>query len=205
MKITIPGIPIAKARPRFSGGNAYNSQKAQQQSIKWLIATKIREEKQLTPIEGPIFVTLDFYMPIPQSLNRAKINRILWGLIEHDIKPDIDNLEKWILDCCNKIIWNDDSQVVNLHSKKKFSQNPRTEIEIMVKKKETDDRSMRLVNIMKPEDYRELIEDMRNIFEQNISHGHEEENYSNLQKSSELFINFVDRWWQVLKKTREKK
>lgn len=46
-------------------------------------------------------------------------------------KLDIDNFGKLLLDSCNKIIWEDDSQIVKQTVEKKYSrENPRIELEI---------------------------------------------------------------------------
>jgi len=45
-------------------------------------------------------------------------------------KPDTDNYIKAIKDALKSVIWKDDSQVVELHASKYYSQNPRIEIEI---------------------------------------------------------------------------
>jgi Holliday junction resolvase RusA-like endonuclease len=47
----------------------------------------------------------------------------------HTIKPDIDNLIKFVMDCGQNILWNDDSTICQIESKKIYSKHPRTEIE----------------------------------------------------------------------------
>ena len=46
------------------------------------------------------------------------------------IKPDIDNLLKFIMDSGNKILWVDDSQIWKVEMEKVYSEIPSTTIEI---------------------------------------------------------------------------
>lgn len=88
-------------------------------------AEKVRPEKL---IEGPIHLRAYFYLPIPKSFSKKKINLAINQSIVPTTRPDLDNYIKNILDACNKIIWRDDSQIVALHSSKYYSDVPRTEI-----------------------------------------------------------------------------
>ena len=46
-------------------------------------------------------------------------------------KPDIDNYIKFYMDCFNDKIWEDDSQVINISSSKRYSNSePKTEVHI---------------------------------------------------------------------------
>jgi Holliday junction resolvase RusA-like endonuclease len=48
----------------------------------------------------------------------------------HVKKPDIDNLDKFLMDCCNGVVWVDDKQVAVKESKKVYSVSPCTELEV---------------------------------------------------------------------------
>ncbi len=164
MKITLMGKPIPKARAKYAAmgkfHKVYDPQHAiKEQTKKNLI--KILDEKRETELEASVLVRmlgkkmeiemeasatpyneainvrLSFYMPIADSASQATRGAFLWGLRSHTSKPDLDNLEKFILDCGNKVLWKDDSQIVSLSSKKIYSLMPRTEIEIMSAKKKS--------------------------------------------------------------------
>jgi Holliday junction resolvase RusA-like endonuclease len=66
-------------------------------------------------------------MPIPKTMPKKH-----YHLIEHVKKPDLDNLIKLVKDCCNGIVWHDDSQVVKEECQKFYSwdSNPQTLIEV---------------------------------------------------------------------------
>lgn len=48
----------------------------------------------------------------------------------HAIRPDLDNIVKFLLDVCNGIIYRDDSLISSMSVKKVYSENPRTEFTI---------------------------------------------------------------------------
>ena len=45
--------------------------------------------------------------------------------------PDFDNLEKFAVDSMNKIVFDDDKQIVSCRTDKRYSERPRTEILII--------------------------------------------------------------------------
>ncbi|MEB7453251.1 RusA family crossover junction endodeoxyribonuclease [Lysinibacillus sphaericus] len=58
---------------------------------------------------------------------RALIAR---GELRPTTKPEADNLIKGIKDGCNKVIWHDDSQIVEMNVRKFYSEQPRAEVTI---------------------------------------------------------------------------
>jgi len=82
--------------------------------------------------DEPLEVYIECIFPCPKSSYRKTQPRMLEWRTK---KPDADNLAKAILDALNGIVYNDDSQVVNLHVKKlqgSQGQAPRTDVRIMV-------------------------------------------------------------------------
>ena len=137
MKIIIPGVPIPKARPRFVQRGRYFATYDPQANLK----VKVRKQMELlcpdalishskVPSVDYLWVRLEFHLPIATSDSRYLKSLKLWGLVLPGIKPDLDNLEKFYLDCGNGILWDDDSQIVHLSSSKYYTNNPRTEIGI---------------------------------------------------------------------------
>jgi Holliday junction resolvase RusA-like endonuclease len=87
------------------------------------------------PWNGPIGITLEFYFARPQRLTwKKKSMPCLW----HEQKPDLDNLEKAVLDALKGVIWQDDAQVAFKFSGKAFcaaGQRPR----VYIKTRQMDD------------------------------------------------------------------
>ena len=76
------------------------------------------------PLDGPIVVCVEAYMPIPQSWSQRKRADALSGKILPTTKPDIDNLQK-CLDALNNVVWLDDKQIVTSLVSKRYSADPR--------------------------------------------------------------------------------
>ena len=49
----------------------------------------------------------------------------------HTVKPDIDNLEKFVLDALNGFVWKDDSQIWCVEKRKTYNLYPGTIIEVV--------------------------------------------------------------------------
>lgn len=64
------------------------------------------------PLQGPLLLGVKAYLPIPKSKPKKWQAAALAGEIRPTSKPDSDNLIKQIKDCCNRVMWGDDCQVV---------------------------------------------------------------------------------------------
>jgi len=139
MKIafTVYGEPVAQPRPRrcrnkYTGNTIMVSNPKNHPITLWKsrLIEAITANRPSAPIEGPIFLTLAFYRSIPASWSKKKQGEAILGMVWPTSKPDLDNLEKAVKDCCNSIIWKDDAQVVQVSKVKKYNRVPRVEIEI---------------------------------------------------------------------------
>lgn len=127
--MTLPGAPIGKGRPRIStrGGfaRAYTPQKTR--DYEEYIGTLAMLTAGM-PTKDTVTVQIDFFYPIPASWSKKKRDAAEGEPCQ--VKPDLDNAGKLILDALNEIVYEDDKQVVCLSLKKQYSSNPRTEIDI---------------------------------------------------------------------------
>ncbi len=130
---TIMGIPRPQGRPRFfRRGNfvgAYDPKESRQ--YKENVSAQIVAQKPAL-LDGPIDVTLDFFLPRPKTLPKK--------VIHHVKKPDVDNLVKGVFDACKGILWHDDTQVVWLTCSKYYGDPPRVIIEIGAFGTDTQDK-----------------------------------------------------------------
>lgn len=69
------------------------------------------------PMEGPVVVRLEFYLPKPKSAPKRVIYPVK--------KPDLDKLVRTVKDAMTRAgVYRDDSQVVVLHTGKAFAAGP---------------------------------------------------------------------------------
>ena len=117
----VPGVPIAKARPKFARRGKFVSTYNPQESEEGMWLTKAMSAMPKEPIAGPVTLSCAFFFPIPKSWSKKKHAAAADGLIYHTKKPDLDNLVKFVKDCLNGVAWLDDAQVVNLSASKKYT------------------------------------------------------------------------------------
>ena len=115
----IPCVPVPQSRPRFTRqGHAYDTQKskAYKALVRAEAANRMRGRK---PFDGAVVASLKFYLPIPKSWSKKKREAAL----DRRILPigrvgDTDNYVKAVLDACNGVIYDDDSQVIHITAEK---------------------------------------------------------------------------------------
>lgn len=77
-----------------------------------------------SPIEGPVKLDMTFVMQVPASWPKWKRAAALEGLIAPTGRPDMDNLEKALLDALNAVAMVDDSYVVDRSARKIYGEVP---------------------------------------------------------------------------------
>ena len=132
IKFTVWGEPVAQGRPRVTTVNGhvrmYDPKKSRDyKHYVRLVASQHRPKELLT---GPLRLKVKVFRPTLKSFSKKKKVAAERGEIRPTTKPDVDNYIKSIFDGLNKVIWKDDSQVVDLQVSKFYSENPRIEVEI---------------------------------------------------------------------------
>ncbi|PJO42920.1 RusA family crossover junction endodeoxyribonuclease [Lysinibacillus xylanilyticus] len=129
----IPGVIQPQERPRLSrqgkGMRTHDAPKSKDfKDFVMLVAYQYKPSELITE---PIKLKADIYLMPPQNLRTGpKRKLIASGELRPTKKPDLDNLIKGIKDGCNKIIWHDDSQIVDMTVRKFYSEQPRAEVMI---------------------------------------------------------------------------
>lgn len=127
VKISIPVEPVPKGRPRLGQAKIKGSAFRTRPVAFTPKATRIYESKLShyinykysgPPLEGPLSLTVIFYVKKPKSTKR----------IYPEVRPDLDNYLKAVMDACNRKLYNDDGQIVTLSSSKFYGDKPRIEI-----------------------------------------------------------------------------
>ena len=108
-RLEINTRPIPKARPRLSKFAVYTPKKTA--DYEKLIAFEWKKKYKNLILKNAVKLDLVFVFKKAKSCKKTL----------HTQRPDIDNLLKSILDGLNKVAFVDDCQVVELNSKKVFS------------------------------------------------------------------------------------
>jgi Holliday junction resolvase RusA-like endonuclease len=119
----VEATPVGKGRPKFARrGNfvsAYTPTKTR--DYEDLIRDAAKQAMgSSVPLKTPVAAYIYITVPIPQSYSKKRSNACLEGLERPCKKPDCDNIMKAFLDAMNKIVYDDDSQVVSLHGTKVY-------------------------------------------------------------------------------------
>ena len=124
MKVyVIPGNPIPLARARVHNRKFYDPQKSQKLMTHIAIDGQHDGAELLT---GPLHVNITFFMPIPKSISHKQSLKLRGTA--HQIKPDLDNLCKFVLDVCsNRLLYHDDCIISRITASKVYDIIPRTE------------------------------------------------------------------------------
>lgn len=132
IKFTIPGTPVAKARPRITrSGHAYTPKKTADYEMRVKICVmQLMAVQRLRPTTEAVRLTVQAFFPIPASWTKAKKEKALNGDLKHTTKPDFDNVEKAIQDAMNGIVYKDDSQIVLVAGSKEYASEPRVEVTV---------------------------------------------------------------------------
>jgi len=127
IRLTIPGEPTAKARPRFSKWGAYNTKKTTDYEKLVKDIYMVSEQEVL---EGSIVAVIECYFKIPKSTSKVNRLAMLSNIHRPVKKPDVDNIAKICLDGLNGLAYKDDSQIVDLRIRKWYSDDPRVIINL---------------------------------------------------------------------------
>ena len=130
-ELVLDGEPIGKGRPRFSRatGHAYTPEKSArfEERLAWA-AQSVWHGKPL--LAGALKLTVVAFLSIPKSKSASWKKGALDGTIRPLKKPDLDNIIKGIGDALNRVVYVDDTQIVEVDAAKFYSDQPRITIRI---------------------------------------------------------------------------
>lgn len=135
LEFTIPGDPVAKGRPKLTtiNGSARTYTPAKTRSYESLV--RLAAEQAMggrAPLDGPLLVAVAVHLAVPESWSQKKKRLALSGEVLPTKKPDLDNFIKAVLDGMNSVAFIDDSRIVDLVCRKRYSETPRIHVEITV-------------------------------------------------------------------------
>jgi Holliday junction resolvase RusA-like endonuclease len=89
----------------------YKSQQAETDEADFFALAMAHPDRPKTPLTGPVEVTIYAFLPQPKSVKSDF----------HVVKPDLDNLMKFALDCLTRArYWADDKQISVLYGLKLY-------------------------------------------------------------------------------------
>lgn len=117
MIVRVQGRPKGKSRPRFANGHAYTP-KATRDYEKLIGAEYQAQDGR--KFSGSLSLKVEAVFKIPESWTKKK----KWEAIDKgkrpEIRPDIDNIVKVVMDGLNGIAYDDDSQIVEISASKAY-------------------------------------------------------------------------------------
>lgn len=132
--INIPGVPVAKGRPRIAarGGKPRAYTPAKTVAYEGLVALAGQEAMDgQDPLSGALRCEIVATFPIAASWSKARRAAAVAGELWHTSRPDGDNLAKAIGDGLNGIVWHDDSQVASWEIAKRYGVVPGVSVTVL--------------------------------------------------------------------------
>ncbi len=127
MKYLIPGVPVPLARPRWSKTLMYDAQKDLKDQVSMILKYQHGTRSLMS---GPLEIEISFFMPIAVTLSNKKRDALVGS--HHYKRPDLDNLIKFVLDCANGVLFEDDAVIASIIAKKIYAHDARTEFMVRV-------------------------------------------------------------------------
>lgn len=116
ISFTVFGIPQPQGSTRtFMAGGRPVITSSNKNLGQWRRLVADVAQKHAVMHDGPVWVQLEFIMPAPKSLPKKMLGKPCTK------RPDIDKLERACLDAFTGIFYMDDSQVVDLWSRKFYT------------------------------------------------------------------------------------
>ena len=111
---TVQGKPGVKGRAQWSSRNNRMMNPAKNRYIEEAIRDQVVKQvperlKGILPWHGPVVLNCCFYFSLKKSRSGV-----------HVARPDLDNAIKSVCDSLNDILWEDDSQVFDVHGRKLY-------------------------------------------------------------------------------------
>lgn len=123
--------PVSQKQTQFIARRGFcrgiDPSKTDREQIQW----QIRPFAPKEPLEGPLQIDITFIMPIPKGTSKVKMKQMINGVILPIKRPDIDNLSYIVVNAMKTIMYEDDSQIVDLNLHKRYGEVPKTIVKVM--------------------------------------------------------------------------
>jgi Holliday junction resolvase RusA-like endonuclease len=125
--LQIDGIPVPWAAHQGYGRRAFNPKFKERSFAQWQLKAQYNQQ---APLTTPVKIEFTFHMPVPEGTSKVRRLQMLNGRMHHMKRPDTSNLTKFCEDCLKGVVIEDDSQVVEIVSRKIYGEKPKTVIKI---------------------------------------------------------------------------
>lgn len=133
IKFVVHGSPIGKQRARTytnKRGKVRTVTPDKTRNYENKVAWEYKKQCPHIYFVGELEVVINAYYDIPKSWSKRKKQDAADGIIRPNVTPDCDNIAKSILDSLNKVCYDDDKSIQDLHIHKYYSSEPRVEVTI---------------------------------------------------------------------------
>ena len=134
IEITVDGTPKAQKRPRFvragKGVRVYDPSAKEKKAFR----KECLADAPIDPIEGAVSIQVEFVMPRPKyhygtGKNSDEVKAS--SPEEHTVKPDTDNMIKFLMDALNGLYWKDDCVIDEIIARKRWGKEGYTKMLIV--------------------------------------------------------------------------
>ena len=137
INFTVPGQPRGKGRPRFARRENFVTTYTDAATVSYEDQIRFYALKAMggyKPLTMALEAFIHVRLPVPQSYSKKRTEACLSGLERPCKKPDLDNIIKAMMDGMNKIVYDDDVQVISIQATKRYAIN--AGVDILVKETE---------------------------------------------------------------------
>lgn len=114
VSVFIPGRPAPQGSKRHVGNGVMVESSKALAPWRTTVAWHLAQAHRAAPLDGPLFVVLEFVMPRPAACPKRSTPPAVK-------RPDLDKLTRGCLDAGSAVVWRDDSQIVRLDARKRIA------------------------------------------------------------------------------------
>lgn len=133
IQFVVPGEPRGKGRPRAVIRGAHAGVYTDSKTVAYESLIALASKQAMTgrePFAGPVRLDLQIFMAVPASASRKRQEAMLADKVTPTKKPDCNNVVAAAQDGMNGIVYADDKQVVSLICHKRYTRQPRLEVQV---------------------------------------------------------------------------
>lgn len=130
----VPGVPVSRKTPHFGKGRSFRSDSDRDQGWMDRVHTAALQARAVAggAIDGPVKVSLEFVFPAPKRI-KVPVDSEPGVMVRvetfatdaaHVNTPDLDNLEKAVMDALKDVVFGDDKMVWKKDSLKVWGRKP---------------------------------------------------------------------------------